>query len=274
MGTFRRLAKHRTGMVSLVFLTMVVLFSFAGPLLVSHKPNQIDVLHSFAAPTALHPLGTDELGRDILVRLMYGGRITLQVGVVAMLVSLLIGAAVGLTSGFYKGWAEYALMRLTDTFMAVPAFFVMLAILTFFPANLATLVMAIGVTSWMNVARVVRSEVLKIANMDYMDGGRALGATGLRLMLRHALPNAAPTIIVSATLGVAWAVLVATSLSYLGLGIQPPTASWGNMLSSSQNYFWISPLLVLWPGLLIVATIMAVNFLGEALRDVLSPGGR
>jgi len=257
------------GPLSVVVLLLIVLFSFAGPLLLPYDPIAIDVIDSFALPSREHLLGTDELCRHVLARLMVGGRITLQVGFVAMLVAVVIGTAVGLLSGFFGGWLEYLMMRVTDMFMSVPAFFVMLAILTFFPPSIPTLVVAIGVTSWMNVARVVRSEVLRITKMEYLEGGRALGAGTTRLILRHVLPNAAPTVIVAATLGVAWAILVATSLSYLGIGVQPPTASWGNMLSSSQNYFWISPLLVLWPGLLIVITIMAVYFLGEALKEAL-----
>lgn len=272
MSVVNLLARFRNGLIgplSVIVLVVIVAFSFLGPLLVPYDPNHIDVVHAFSLPSRKHLLGTDELGRDVLARLMVGGRITLQVGFVAMLVALVIGTAVGLLSGFFGGWLEYVMMRVTDMFMAVPAFFVMLAILTFFPPSLATLVVAIGVTSWMNVARVVRSEVLRISHMEYIDGGRALGAGTIRLLFRHVLPNAAPTVIVAATLGVAWAILVATSLSYLGVGVQPPTASWGNMLTSSQNYFWISPLLVLYPGVLIVLTIMAVYFLGEAFKDTL-----
>lgn len=271
MAAFARFRRLWMGPLSVAVLVLIVMFSFAGPLVVPHDPNAIDVIDAFALPSREHPLGTDELGRDVLARLMVGGRITLQVGFVAMLVALVIGTAVGLLSGFFGGWLEYLMMRVTDMFMAVPAFFVMLAILTFFPPSLVTLVVAIGITSWMNVARVVRSEVLRITRLEYLESGRALGAGTSRLILRHVLPNAAPTVIVAATLGVAWAILVATSLSYLGIGVQPPTASWGNMLTSSQNYFWISPLLVLWPGLLIVVTILAVYFLGEALKEALQP---
>lgn len=269
MTSLARFRKRLTGPISVAILILIVLFSFVGPFVVPYNPDAIDVIDSFALPSPEHLLGTDELGRDVLARLMVGGRITLQVGFVAMLVAVVIGTAVGLLSGFFGGWIEYLMMRLTDMFMSVPAFFVMLAILTFFPPSLPTLVVAIGITSWMNVARVVRSEVLRISKMEYMEGGKALGARTARLIMRHVLPNAAPTVIVAATLGVAWAILVATSLSYLGIGVQPPTASWGNMLTSSQNYFWISPLLVLYPGLLIVITIMAVYFLGEALKEAL-----
>lgn len=274
MAVLRRFKGQALGLLSVALLAAMIAFSLVGPLLVPYSPNQIDMMAAFGPPSAAHPLGTDELGRDVLVRLMYGGRITLLVGVVAMLVAVVIGVAVGLLGGFFGGWLDYLLMRLTDMFMSVPAFFVMLTILTFFGPSLPTIVIAIGSTSWMNVARVVRSEVLRIKAMEYVEGARALGAGAARLVFRHALPNVIPTVIVAATLGVAWAILVATSLSYLGIGIQPPTPSWGNMLTDSQNYFWISPLLVVYPGLLVVLTILAVNFLGETLGSVLSPRGR
>lgn len=274
MNVLLRFQRQALGMASVILLLAVIVFSFVGPSLTPFEPDNIDILSPFAPPSLEHLLGTDELGRDVLVRLMYGGRVTLLVGFVAMLVALIIGVAVGILSGFFGGWIEYFLMRLTDTFMSVPAFFVMLTILTFFGPNMPTIVVAIGITSWMNVARVVRSEVLRLRQMEFIEGAVALGASNIRLILRHTLPNVLSTVIVAATLGVGWAVLVATSLSYLGIGVQPPTPSWGNMLSDSQNYVWISPLLLLYPGLLIVVTILAVNFLGDALRDTLAPRDR
>ena len=270
----RRFLRSGLGVASSTWLVLVVLFSLVGPYVVPYRPEAIDMMGAFAPPSGQHLLGTDELGRDVVVRLMYGGRITLLVGFVAMLVAVVLGLTAGLASGFFGGWSDYLVMRATDSFMSVPAFFVMLTILTFFGSSIPSIVLAIAITSWMNVARVVRSEVLRIRRQEYIEGARAVGARALRLLLRHALPNVVPTVIVSATLGVAWAILVTTSLSYLGVGVQAPTPSWGNMLTNSQNYFWISPLLVVYPGLMVVSTILAVNFLGEALRDLLSPRGR
>lgn len=274
MSFLKRFVRQIAGVTSVVLLFVIILFSLLGPIVVPYAPDSIDMMSPFAPPSTDHLLGTDELGRDVLVRLMYGGRTTLLVGFVAMLVAVVVGTVVGLISGFFGGWLEYLLMRLTDMFMSVPAFFVMLTILTFFGPSVTTIVIAIGITSWMNVARVVRSEVLRIKELEYVEGARALGANAWHLITKHALPNVIPTVIVAATLGVAWAVLVATSLSYLGVGIQPPTPSWGNMLTSSQNYFWVSPLLVVYPGVLVVITILAVNFIGDALRDTLSPESR
>ena len=203
---------------------------------------------------------------------MHGGRVDLLVGAVAMLVAVGVGTAVGMVGGFTGGRVDFLLMRATDTFMAVPAFFVMLNILTLFGSTIPVLVLAIGVTSWMTVARVIRAEVLKLAGLEFVEAARALGVPGLRLMRVHMLPNVMPSVLVASTLGVAWVILVSTSLSYLGLGVQPPTPSWGSMLTNSQNYFWVDPILVVYPGVMIIVTVLAINFLGEALRDRLLPG--
>lgn len=250
-----------------VVLLVVVLFSLLGPLVVSQRPDDVDILAPpFAAPSRAHLLGTDELGRDVLVRLMHGGRVDLLVGAVAMAVAILAGTSIGLVGGLVGGWVDFVLMRVTDTFMSVPAFFVMLTLLTLLGPAIPTIVLAIGLTSWMNVARVIRAEVLALRSLDYVEAARALGVGPARLIVTHIVPNVVPSVIVASTLGVAWVLLVSTSLSYLGLGVQPPTPSWGNMLSNSQNYFWVAPVLVVYPGLLIIATVLATSVIGEALR--------
>jgi peptide/nickel transport system permease protein len=253
----------------------VVGFSVVGPLFVPYSPTDVDIRTPPFGPTSReHLLGTDELGRDVLVRLMHGGRADLLVGGVAMLVAVLVGTSVGLVGGLLGGWGDFLLMRATDTFMSIPAFFIMLNILTLFGPTVPNIVLAIGVTSWMNVARVIRAEVLKLRTLDHVEAARALGVSTARLILAHILPNVMPSVIVASSLGVAWVILVSTSLSYLGLGVQPPTPSWGNMLSNSQNYFWVDPDLVVYPGLMIIVTVLATNFIGEALRDALTPGSR
>jgi peptide/nickel transport system permease protein len=205
---------------------------------------------------------------------MHGGRVDLLVGGVAMLVAVLVGTSVGLVGGLLGGPSDFLLMRATDTFMSIPAFFIMLNILTLFGPTVPNIVLAIGITSWMSVARVIRAEVLKLRALDYVEAARALGISTGRLILVHILPNVMPSVIVASTLGVAWVILVSTSLSYLGLGVQPPTPSWGNMLTNSQNYFWVDPVLVVYPGLMIIVTVLATNFIGEALRESLTPGSR
>jgi peptide/nickel transport system permease protein len=265
----------RLGWLSVLALAAVVLFSVIGPLTVRSSPTDVDIqTPPFGPVSRMHPLGTDELGRDVLVRLMHGGRVDLLVGGVAMLVAVLVGTSVGLVGGLLGGSCDFLLMRTTDTFMSIPAFFIMLNILTLFGPTIPNIVLAIGITSWMNVARVIRAEVLKLRALDYVEAARALGVSTRRLILAHILPNVMPSVIVASTLGVAWVILVTTSLSYLGLGVQPPTPSWGNMLTNSQNYFWVDPVLVVYPGLMIIVTVLATNFIGEALRDALTPGSR
>jgi peptide/nickel transport system permease protein len=271
--TARRPWRARGARLALLALSAVVLLSVVGPFLVSSSPTTVDIqTPPFGPMSPAHPLGTDELGRDVLVRLMHGGRVDLLVGAVAMLVAVGVGTAVGMVGGFVGGRVDFLLMRATDTFMAVPAFFVMLNILTLFGSTIPVLVLAIGVTSWMNVARVIRAEVLKLAGLEFVEAARALGVPGVRLMRVHMLPNVLPSVLVASTLGVAWVILVSTSLSYLGLGVQPPTPSWGSMLTNSQNYFWVDPILVVYPGVMIIVTVLAINFLGEGLRDRLLPG--
>ena len=259
--------------LSAASMLAVILFSVVGPLFVPYNPTDVDILTPpFGPMSATHWLGTDELGRDVLARLMYGGRVDLLVGGVTMLLAIFLGTLIGLVGGLFGGWSDFALMRLTDTFMSVPAFFVMLTILTVLGPSVPTIVLAIGLTNWMNVARVIRAEVLKLKSLDYVEAARALGVTPARLVVAHILPNVVPSVIVASTLGVAWVILISTSLSYLGLGVQPPTPSWGNMLSNSQNYFWVAPILVVHPGVLIIVTVLATNFIGEAVRDALTPG--
>jgi peptide/nickel transport system permease protein len=271
----RRGLRLRLGWLSVLALAAVVLFSIVGPLAVRVSPTDVDIqTPPFGPASRAHPLGTDELGRDVLVRLMHGGRVDLLVGGIAMLVAVLVGTSVGLVGGLLGGVSDFLLMRATDTFMSIPAFFIMLNILTLFGPTIPNIVLAIGITSWMSVARVIRAEVLKLRALDYVEAARALGVSTGRLILVHILPNVVPSVIVASTLGVAWVILVSTSLSYLGLGVQPPTPSWGNMLTNSQNYFWVDPVLVVYPGLMIIVTVLATNFIGEALRDALTPGSR
>ena len=267
--------RMRLGLLSVFALAAAVLFSVVGPFFVPYSPTEVDIrTPPFGPASREHPLGTDELGRDVLVRLMHGGRVDLLVGGVAMLVAVLVGTSVGLVGGLLGGWSDFLLMRTTDTFMSIPAFFIMLNILTLFGPTVPNIVLAIGITSWMNVARVIRAEVLKLKGLDYVEAARALGVSTPRLILAHLLPNVMPSVIVASTLGVAWVILVSTSLSYLGLGVQPPTPSWGNMLTNSQNYFCVDPVLVVYPGLMIILTVLSTNFIGEALRDALTPGSR
>ena len=264
----------RLGLAALVVLAAVAVLAVAGPLLWTIAPETTDAIHGLAGPSAAHPLGTDELGRDMLSRLLHGSRVTLLVGVSAMLAAISIGVLVGAVAGFKGGWVDGALMRFTDAMLAVPAFFFILVVITVLGTGVGTLVLVIGALSWMPVARVVYGETLRWKTADFVVAAESLGVAGPRLLLRHILPQAVPSLIVSATLGVAFAILTESALSYLGLGVQPPLPSWGNMLQRAQQYVFTAPALALYPGLAITVVVLAFNFLGDGLRDALDPRRR
>jgi peptide/nickel transport system permease protein len=217
-----------------------------------------------------HPLGTDENGRDVLSRLMYGGRVSLGVGFVSVLVAIAIGTAVGGIAGYFGGTIDTVLMRIADGMLSIPLFFFMLTALALLGSSLPNLILAIALTSWMAAARVVRGEVLSCKVLEYVEAAHALGGSHIRILYHHIVPQALPSVIVAATLGVAYAILTESALSYLGLGVRPPTPSWGNMLSGARSYLWTAPHLAMFPGLLILLTVLAYNSLGDGLRDALS----
>ena len=264
----------RLGLAALVVLAAVALLATFGPLLWTIAPEATDPLHGLAGPSGAHPLGTDELGRDMLSRLLHGSRVTLLVGLAAMLAAIVIGVLVGAVAGFKGGWIDGALMRFTDAMLAVPAFFFILVVITVLGPGVATLILVIGALSWMPVARVVYGETLRWKTAEFVIAAESLGVAGPRLLLRHFLPKAVPSLIVSATLGVAFAILTESAVSYLGLGVQPPLPSWGNMLQRAQLYVFTAPALAIYPGLAITIVVLAFNFLGDGLRDALDPRRR
>jgi peptide/nickel transport system permease protein len=272
MGDFwRRFSKNRLAMVALLYLVVIHALSFLAPLIAPYSPEQIDLSATLVKFSGEHWLGTDESGRDVLTRLLYGGRISLVVGLISVFVSMLVGTLFGAVSGYGGGWIDSVLMRFTDAFLAIPTFFLLLTVLTLFGTSLTNIVLVIGLTSWMNVARIVRGDVIRLRNEEYVTAAHVVGAKDSRIVVRHILPQAVPSIIVSATLGIAFAIITETSLSFLGLGVQPPLPSWGNMLTSSQQYVWSAPRLAVYPGVLIVLTVLSYNLLGNALRDTLDP---
>ena len=264
----------RLGYAALATLAAAALLAVFGPLLWTIPPETTNPALSLAGPSAAHPLGTDELGRDVLSRLLHGSRVTILVGVSAMLAALLLGVLIGAVAGFNGGWLDAVLMRFTDGMLAVPAFFLILVVITVLPPGIATLVLVIGALSWMPVARVVYGETLRWKAAEFVVAATSLGVPGPRLLLRHILPQAIPSLVVSATLGVALAILTESALSYLGLGVQPPLPSWGNMLQRAQQYVFTAPALALYPGLAITTVVLAFNFLGDGLRDALDPRRR
>jgi peptide/nickel transport system permease protein len=266
----RRFLERKAALVAVVFLIVAIALAALAPLVAPYPPDRI-LGSRLAAAGGRFVLGTDQAGRDVLSRLLYGGQISLAVGLLAAGLSLVLGTTLGALAGFARGWADAIIMRIADGMLSIPVFFLVLVVLTSLGSTLPNLIVTIGLSSWMTTARVVRGEVLRASALEFVAAARALGASGARVLLRHALPQALPVTIVSASLGVAQAVLTESALSYLGLGVQPPTPSWGNMLSDAQSYVFTAPLLALWPGLAILLTVLSFNFLGESLRDVLDP---
>ncbi len=268
---WRRFRRNRLAVLALGYLVAVHAVAALAPSLPLPAPETMDLLSQFAGPSWEHPLGTDETGRDVLARLAFGARTSLAVGLSAMVMAVAVGTVLGAVSGFYGGPVETLVMRFTDGMLTIPTFFLALLVLAVFGSNIVNVVVVIGLTGWMVVARVVRAEVLRALPQDFVMASRALGVGEARLLVRHLLPQAWPSIIVAATLGVAYAVLTESALSYLGLGVQQPTPTWGNMLTGAQHYVWKSPILAVYPGAAIMGTVLAYNALGDALSDTLDP---
>ena len=247
-------------------LVLLLLFVWLGPIVRGVDPDAMNLALTVAGSSVVHPLGTDESGRDVLARLMVGGRVSLAVGLVATAIALGVGTLAGALAGWNGGRVEQVIMRLTDAAMAVPAFFVALAVLTIFGSRLPLLVAVIAATSWMGIARLVRAEIASLKEREFVMAAQALGRPGIGIFGRHLLPHLVPTLSVAASVGVAWAILSESALSFLGLGVQPPGASWGNMLTGAQNYLYTAPRLAVWPGVMILLTTLGCNGLGEALR--------
>jgi peptide/nickel transport system permease protein len=270
-----RLAESRVALASAALLAVFGILALTAPLIshyiTGYGPNEQDLVRTFNGPSAKHWLGTDELGRDTLTRLLWGARVTLGVALLAVSVQLTIGTAVGLVAGFYGRWIDGIAMRFVDSVLAFPDIFLYMLIAVLIRPTPVALAFIIASVGWADVSRLIRAEVLVLKNEDYILASRSVGASNLRLMLGHILRNALPIIIVTASVRVGQVILIEAALDFLGLGIQPPTPSWGNMLSNSQTYFYHSTWLVVLPGLAIVSTVLATNLLGNALRDALDP---
>lgn len=284
----RRFRRHLPAVVSLTVLILLGLAALAAPLVerwMGLDATAVDLFARALPPSAEHPLGTDELGRDLLLRLLYGGRVSLAVGLAAALCAALIGTLLGLLAGYYGGWLDSAVMRLADTVIALPLLPLLIVLAAVdlsklgLPPELASseevslyrIVGLIALVGWTVTARLVRGAVLSLKRREYVLAAEALGARPARIMWVHLLPNAVSPIVVAATLSVGNVILLESVLSFLGLGIQPPVPSWGNMLTGAQETIWSAPWLAIWPGLLIFATVIAFNFLGDGLQDALDP---
>lgn len=281
-GAFlRQVAAHRGAMAGALVFAAITLAVFAGPFVWRLDPTAIDVLARNQGPSAAHPFGTDQLGRDTLARVLTGGRISLTVGFAAMILAIGLGSLIGLLAGFYRV-LDGPLMRLTDLFLALPLLPLLLVLVTVFRDSLsaamgpesglfALIVLAVGATSWMQTARLVRGEVLSLRERDFITAARSVGTTDLGLLTRHVLPNALSPILVSATLGIATAIITESTLSFLGLGFPPDFPTWGRLLADATIYITDYPERAFWPGLAISLTVLSVNYLGDGVRDALDP---
>lgn len=267
----RRLAANRFAMAGIAVVCLLFLLSLLAPYLTPYEPDAIDAYRVLTPPSPAHLLGTDELGRDVLTRLLYGARISLKVGFVAVGIAVAIGTLIGLLAGFYGGWIDMILMRLVDIMLCFPTFFLILAVIAMLEPSIWYIMAVIGLTGWMGVARLVRAEVLSLREREFVMAARALGASDFRIIFRHILPNSLSPVLVSATLGVAGAILTESALSFLGIGVQPPTPSWGNILTSGKDYIEFAWWLSLFPGLSILITVLSYNLVGEGIRDALDP---
>ncbi|MEK6751649.1 MAG: ABC transporter permease [Chloroflexota bacterium] len=284
---WRRFRKHRLALWGIVGFALLLTFITVGSILVSgQKANEVDLIARLSPPSQTHWMGTDSTGRDIFARMIHGGQISLIVGFLAVLFSVSLGTVIGGVAAYYGGWVDVVLMRFTEAMLSIPSLFLLIVLGKYlgrdiqtitifgqsFSGSVGIVIVVIGVTSWMYLARIVRANVLSLREMDYISASKALGASDIRIFFRHLIPNTMGAIIVSSTLGLAGAILNEAYVSFLGLGVQPPTASWGNMLTSAQSFIqrgawwmWV------FPSLFIIITILSINLIGDGLRDAFDP---
>lgn len=266
-----RLQRYGMLYLGLFLVGSISIAAILAPILTPYDPFSLNVNMLLQPPSWQHPFGTDALGRDVFARILYGGRVSLWVGFVAVGISTAIGLILGLVSGYFGGIIDEVIMRGVDVMLCFPSFFLILAVIAFLEPGLFNIMIVIGLTSWMGVARLVRAETLSLRKRDFVLASKLAGAGPVRIILTHILPNAITPVLVSATLGVAGAILTESSLSFLGLGVQPPDPSWGNMLMEGKVVLEIAPWLSVFPGLTILFTVLGYNLLGESLRDILDP---
>ena len=268
---WKRFIKNRLAVAGGIIVTLLFFVAVFAPLISPYNPDDIDRKNILVSPDFHHPLGTDDLGRDVLSRMIWGSRISLAVGFVAVGIATLIGIFFGAIAGYYGGWAERIIMRFIDIMLTIPTFFLILAVIAFIEPSIWNIMIVIGLTSWMGVARLVRAEFLSIKEREYVLAAKALGASDFRIIFRHIMINSMAPVLVSAVLGIAGAVLVESALSFLGIGVQPPIPSWGNILTLGKDNIEIAWWLSVFPGLAILITVLGYNLLGEGIRDSIDP---
>ncbi|MEI8348513.1 MAG: ABC transporter permease [Candidatus Omnitrophota bacterium] len=268
---WKRFKKNKLAVGGAIFVFLLVIVAIAAPLFAPQDPNAIDVDSILQLPSVIHPLGTDDLGRDVLSRMIWGARISLAVGFVAVGIATLIGVILGAIAGYYRGLIESLIMRLVDIMLTIPSFFLILTVIAFVGPGIWNIMVVIGVTSWMGVARLVRAEFLSLNEREFILAAKSVGASNTRIILRHILPNALSPVYVYFILGIAGAILLESALSFLGLGVQPPAPSWGNILASGRENMEIAWWLVVFPGMAILVTCLSYYLLGEGIREALDP---
>lgn len=284
--TVRRFLRHRMAVIGLLILTGIIVYVVGGSIVFSEAyANYNDTSKRLQPPSAEHPFGTDTVGRDILARTVYGGQISLIIGLLAVTVAVVLGTTIGSVAGYYGGMVDAVLMRITEAMLSIPSLLLLLVMAKFFAGKIpnismlgrtfsgsvVVIILIIGATSWMYLARIVRANFLSLKEAEFVLAARALGVPNRRIIVQHILPNTLAPIIVAATLGVAAAILSEAYISFLGMGVQPPTASWGNMLDGAYRYVEEAPWLWIFPGMLVILTVLSINFVGDGLRDAMDP---
>ena len=268
---WQRFCRHRVALAGAVVIGVLVLAAALAGVLAPYRFEDIDLAARLRPPSGTHLLGTDTIGHDVFTRLLYAGRVSLLAGFAAAVVAASVGVIIGATAGFYGGGVDNVLMRMTDVSLALPDLPILIVLSRYLGGSVSGVVLVISLFAWRGVARLVRGEVLKLRGQDFTEAARALGATDTRILFRHLVPNALAPVIVAATLIVGQAILAEAALSFLGIGIQPPVPSWGNMLQNAQDFLLTAPRLAVYPGLMIFLTVLCFNFLGDGLRDALDP---
>lgn len=268
---WKRFTKHRVALLGLVILALLALASILAPVFAPYGVNQQDLFAQLQPPSNTHLLGTDDLGRDVLTRLLYGGRVSLSIGIVAALIATVVGIVVGAVAGFFGGIVDNILMRLVDLLLAFPAIFLLLILFSIIPASVFSVIIFLGAFGWLYLARIIRGEFLSLREKEFVEAARSLGVSRRRQIIHHMLPNVIAPIIVTMTLNVAYNMIAEATLDFLGFGVPPDVPTWGNMLTGAEEYYITVPLLAVVPGVTLTIAILAINFVGDGLRDALDP---
>lgn len=269
----RRFLKHRLALIGLVILAVLIIIAVFAPYIAPYDPYKMDVTSFSAGPSELHLLGTDSVGRDILSRLIFAARISLTVGIASVMLNVIIGVLLGGTAGFFGGWIDSVIMRITEMILSFPPLMIILVLVSLLGPGLINVIFVLGFLGWPRICRLIRAEVMRVKQQEYITAARAVGTPDFRILFLHLIPNAFPPVLVAATFGAARAIIIEASLSFLGMGVQPPTASWGNLLSDAQSMGVLGSMPWIWlpPGVMIVIAVLSINFVGDGMRDALDP---